>query len=286
MNPQERLDIVAANEDGHERKINVQTAFKSIKEYEKEEKERAKKKEKEELIKCYEFGPDVAGCKLETFVVEKKHIDKMMKFVDGHSKFILDFRGNSGGYVKIEEYLVGHFFDRDVKIGTLVTRRKSTDRVAKSQKSKVFSGELIVLIDSKSASASEVFARVIQIEKRGKIVGDVSSGAVMTSWGLSMANVRGATGFQTFSIYSLNLTIGDLIMSDGNRLENIGVIPDLPIGPTQRALAAKTDPILAYAVGLLGAQISDKEAGDLHFIIPKEEGEDEKSDNGNEDPDN
>ncbi len=39
----------------------------------------------------------------------------MMKEVGVHKKFILDLRGNGGGYVKIEEYLTGHFFDRDVK---------------------------------------------------------------------------------------------------------------------------------------------------------------------------
>jgi C-terminal processing protease CtpA/Prc len=33
----------------------------------------------------------------------------MMKEVGVHKKFILDLRGNGGGYVKIEEYLTGYF---------------------------------------------------------------------------------------------------------------------------------------------------------------------------------
>ncbi|HBR58672.1 MAG TPA: hypothetical protein DEA22_14585 [Blastocatellia bacterium] len=139
---------------------------------------------------------------------------------------------------------------------------------------------------SESASAAEVFARVIQLEKRGKIIGDLSSGAVMTSIQLGMANVRGTTGFETVSLYSLNLTIGDLVMSDGNRLENIGVVPDLPIGPSQYALANKNDPILAYAAGLMGAKITERAAGELHFLMPKtEDDDDEKASQDGDTPD-
>ena len=119
-----------------------------------------------------------------------------------------------------------------------------------------FEGEVIVIVDSRSASASEVFARVMQIEKRGKIVGDVTAGAVMTSYQLSMANRRGPDGFQTISLYGMNVTIADVIMSDGNRLEKIGVIPDHPVGPTATALANRSDPVLAFASGLMGARIS------------------------------
>ncbi len=290
LSPQEKLDLIVAGDDGKERRIAIQTKFKSIKEREKEERQREKKKKDEEesetLVKCYEFSKEVAGCKLQTFVVEKKHIDKMMKFAEGHPKFILDLRGNHGGYVKIEEYLVGYFFDRDVTIGDFITRKKTQRRIAKSRKKNVFSGELIVLIDSESASAAEVFARVIQLEKRGKIIGDLSSGAVMTSIQLGMANVRGTTGFETVSLYSLNLTIGDLVMSDGNRLENIGVVPDLPIGPSQYALANKNDPILAYAAGLMGAKITERAAGELHFLMPKtEDDDDEKASQDGDTPD-
>src|SRR5205085_968323 len=105
---------------------------------------------------------------------------KMIAEIGTHKKLILDLRGNGGGYVKTEEYLTGYFFDHDVKIATFMMRNQTRERIAKSQKEKAFKGDLIVLIDSNSASASEVFSRVIQIEKRGKIVGDVSAGAVMT----------------------------------------------------------------------------------------------------------
>ena len=54
-------------------------------------------------------------------------------------------------------------------------------------KDKLYTGELAILVDSESASAAEVFPRLMQIEKRAKIYGDQSAGAVMTSNFLQMA---------------------------------------------------------------------------------------------------
>jgi C-terminal processing protease CtpA/Prc len=79
--------------------------------------------------------------------------------------------------------LLGYFFDHDVKICDVKRRKETKELTAKTRGSNPFSGKLIVLIDSKSASASELFARVIQLEKRGTIIGDRSAGAVMQSRG-------------------------------------------------------------------------------------------------------
>ncbi len=281
LDPQESIKLYVLNADRTEREIEIKATFKSIEERQKEAEKRRKEK-KENPYKCQEINAELIACKLLTFAVDKKYIDKMMSEVGTHKKLILDLRGNGGGYVKIEEYLTGHFFDRDVKIATFVMRDKTKERIAKSQKEKVFKGELIVLIDSNSASASEVFARVIQIEKRGRIVGDLSAGAVMTSNFITMANARGVSDFATYSFFGLSVTIADLIMSDGNRLENIGVIPDHPVGPAGRALFEKSDPVLAFSAQLLGTNMTSDEAGKFYFLTKKTEDEDDEENDDSE----
>ncbi len=274
LEPMPVLPVFIRMPDKTENGIAVEASFKSLKDRQNEADKRRKEK-KENPYKCRKVSAELIACKLSTFSVEKKFIDQMMKEASEGSKLLLDLRGNRGGYVKIEEYLVGHFFDREVKIADVIKRRKTEGRVAKPVKNGRFTGELIVLIDSDSASASEVFARVVQIEKRGKIVGDVSAGAVMTSYGLSMANQRGVPGHETLSFYGMNVTIGDLVMSDGNRLENVGVIPDHPVGPTAEALARRSDPVLSFAANLMGVKITPEDAGKFEFIRKKAEDDDD-----------
>jgi carboxyl-terminal processing protease len=281
LHPQEQLNLSLRSADGQEREIAVSAKFKTLEQLAKE-REKRKSESKQTPFKCKELNAESIACKLHTFSVKTDEIDKMMKEVKRYKKLILDLRGNGGGYVKTEMYLTGHFFDRPVKLGDEVQRKDVKERIAKSLKDKLFSGDLIVLIDSHSASAAEVFARVIQIEKRGKIVGDVSAGAVMTSRFYSFANSRGTWSFGKWSVFGVNVTVGDLIMSDGNRIEGIGVIPDKPVGPSAEALFQKDDPVLAYAASLYGTKLSAQQARQFHFITHRYENHDDDKDDNDE----
>lgn len=283
LEPMPVLPVTLGETPEKSRSIGVLASFKSLEERKKEAEAR-RKEVQEKPVKCSKISAVLTACKLRSFVVEKKSIDEMMKQAADGTKFILDLRGNRGGYVKIEEYLAGHFFDKEVKIADMITRSKTSERFSKPVRDRQFKGDLIVLVDSNSASASEVFARLIQIEKRGKVVGDTSAGAVMTSYNMSLAIDRGSDDFLKITPFGLNLTVADLIMSDGNRLEKIGVVPDHPVGPTPFAIANKNDPVLAYAVGLLGEKLSSEDAGKLEFLYKRTEA-DEDDDNANADDD-
>jgi C-terminal processing protease CtpA/Prc len=72
-------------------------------------------------------------------------------------------------------------FDREVKIGDLKRRKEVKPLLATTRGKEIFIGDLVVLVESESGSASEVLARVVQLEKRGRVIGDRTAGAVMRS---------------------------------------------------------------------------------------------------------
>ncbi len=208
---------------------------------------------------------------MPSFSYDTKQVREIMdKYVEGTSGLILDLRGNGGGYVKTLEELAGFMFDKDVKIAETKSRKKTEEMLAVTKGSKVYKGKIVVLVDSNSGSASEIFARLIQIHERGKVLGDISAGAVMQS--INQANTLGnATGGQ--AVYGTSITISDVIMTDGKSLENIGVIPDEKILITGEDLAYERDPVLARALEMLGVEISSDKAGKLfpfHWADGKE----------------
>ncbi len=94
----------------------------------------------------------------------------------GAEKYVVDLRGNSGGFLDAAINLVNEFL---VKKSLIVyTKGKSYARkeAKASGKGSRQENELVVLIDEWSASASEIFAGAIQDNDRGLIVGRRSFG--------------------------------------------------------------------------------------------------------------
>jgi carboxyl-terminal processing protease len=199
---------------------------------------------------------DVLLIKLATFMHKDEALDGELHKAEKARAVIVDLRGNPGGAESFLLHLLGNLFDRDVTVGEHVGRTKSKPLIAKARH--VYSGKVIVLVDSDSASCSEIMARAIQLEKRGTVIGDKTAAAVRTAIVKEFEHGQGTVYF-----YAAEVTINDLKMSDGNSLEKIGVTPDELLLPTPQQLAAGEDPQLARAFELAGAPISAQKAGKL-----------------------
>lgn len=202
------------------------------------------------------FGDQLLIWKMNEFDLTDSQVDDAMSRVKKHKTLILDLRGNHGGWVTTINRLISNLFDRDVKIGETKSRKETKPEIAKSRGKNAYDGKLIILVDSRSASASEVLARTVQLEKRGMVIGDRTAGAVMTS------RVMGhQVGIDVVVFFGVSVTVSDLIMADGNSLEHIGVTPDEVKLPTAEDLAAGRDTVLAYAASLGGITLDPAEAG-------------------------
>jgi len=206
----------------------------------------------------FEVGNEMLIWKMPTFEVSKDHVDAIMGKARKFNTLVIDLRGNGGGYVDTLSRLVSHFFDKEIKIADLKSRKEMKPQLAKKRSGEPFSGRLIVLVDSNSASASELFARVMQIEKRGTVLGDATAGAVMTA-----KYYDHQSGVGRILYFGASVTIADMIMTDGKSLEHVGVVPDEMVLPTGADLAAGRDPVLARAAEIAGVKLMPEKAGSL-----------------------
>ena len=185
--------------------------------------------------------------KLPVFYLKEADVDSYFRKARKYPALILDLRGNPGGAISVLMHIVGMVFDHDVKIADPVGRDKTKPILAKSSKDHAYKGKVIVLIDSESGSSSELLARVMQLEKRGLVIGDQSAGAVRQAHIYRFVHGQGVQ-----YAYEAEVTIADLKMADGKSLEKTGVVPDEILLPTSQELASGADPQLARALQLAG----------------------------------
>jgi carboxyl-terminal processing protease len=206
--------------------------------------------------------------KLPDFLLPPVDVERSVGKTHSVANVVLDLRGNPGGSVATLKTLVGGFFAHDVRIGDRKTRSGSEPQIAKTFVGNSFAGKLIVLIDSRSSSAAEVFARVVQLEKRGIVLGDRSAGTVTEAQLFQRVFSLSPTATV---IYGAEITEAALVMTDGGTLENVGVMPDERILPNPTDIAEQRDPVLARAAELAGIQMTAQEAGRIFpFEWPKE----------------
>lgn len=94
----------------------------------------------------------------------------------GLKRLVLDLRGNPGGLLREAAAVSELFIQRGQ---TIVTTRGRNDEMIKeivSERDPVFTGDLVVLIDAGSASASEIVAGCLQDLDRAVVVGEQSFG--------------------------------------------------------------------------------------------------------------
>ena len=192
-----------------------------------------------------------------TAFMDPKAVEAGVKVARKSKSLVLDLRGNGGGNVEAMRELVSRVFDREVHLAVETTRRGQKPIDVKGRKN-AFTGPIVVLVDSSSASASEMTARLVQIEKRGTVIGDRTAGAVMTS-----RIFPHTLGIDSIAFYATTIAVGDVRMTDGASLEHTGVTPDEIVLPTGADLAAGRDPALARAIATLGGTITPERAGKL-----------------------
>ena len=96
---------------------------------------------------------------------------------DGASRYIVDLRGNPGGYMEMAILMVNEFLEQGELIVYTKGRKEREDiQVWSDDQGSFHDAQVAVLIDEYSASAREIMAEALQDNDRGLVVGRRSFG--------------------------------------------------------------------------------------------------------------
>jgi len=156
--------------------------------------------------------------------------------------YILDLRNNPGGLLS-QAIKISDFFLNDGEIVSTKGRKVKENRKFFARKGDKINGKpLIVLINSGSASASEIVAGALQDQKRAILLGETTFGKGSVQSILPLKN-RGA----------IRLTVSKYYLPSGKSISEVGVVPDIRVEEKNEEflLDTATDNQLSYAVDLL-----------------------------------
>ena len=166
---------------------------------------------------------------------------------------IIDLRNNPGGAAHAVNMMLERFFPQHAEFGHVITRTGKpvslffgTVEIIRLKRSvsgdsKAYANPVVILTNSQSASASELFAGSMQAAGRAAVVGQPSCGCLLGFLGYARIPGGGELAYSEVGF----------VLSNGKRIEGEGVMPDRPVPISLSDLRAGRDRTLEEAQALL-----------------------------------
>jgi hypothetical protein len=152
--------------------------------------------------------------------------DGAMRFLKGGKAFIIDLRGNRGGWVQASKYLISHFLKPDTLIATFYNSAGEPEQyrtIDYLPAGRITAKPVYLLIDGRSRSAAEMVAYTFAQYRVGELVGARTEGA---------ANI--SDDFPVAPVFRLSVSTGRTVhAATGADWEGVGVAPTIPADPFQ-----------------------------------------------------
>ncbi len=186
------------------------------------------------VIKLYSFtaqSPDLFRNALRNFIISGDH------------KLILDLRGNPGGYLDAAWDMASYFLPTGKLVVTEDFGTKGSPNIYKSKGYNIFNNNLqmLILVDSGSASASEILAGALSEQGVAKLVGEKTFGKGVVQ---ELIPITDDT--------SLKVTVARWLTPAGHNLSENGLDPAYPV--SSASSTPTNDLVTNKAVQLLDQQ--------------------------------
>jgi carboxyl-terminal processing protease len=185
-------------------------------------------------IQIYNFNSNLST------LFRKAMIEFKLKKPEG---VVLDLRNNPGGFLDKAVDLAGWFLEKGQVV--VVERFASgSERVLEADgNSSLKDVPVVVLVNGGSASASEIIAGALRVNRGVQLVGETTFGK---------GTVQQLEGLSDNS--ALKVTVANWLLPDRTLIEESGLVPNYVIGLTDEDILAGKDPQLDKAIEVLEAQ--------------------------------
>ena len=173
-----------------------------------------------ESVEDFVLDDNVLYLRIRDF--QKNTLQSLADAIEKHGKglngVILDLRGNPGGLLDQAEKVSDLF----LSTGTVVTTKIGNTKKSYNAKFSPpeFEGEVVVLVDSGSASASEIVAGALKNNQRAIIIGERTFGKRFRQ---QIFDLRDGS--------ALKLTIANYLTPGDISIQDVGITPDIRIKP-------------------------------------------------------
>ncbi|MBZ0249720.1 MAG: hypothetical protein K8F93_08695, partial [Burkholderiales bacterium] len=170
---------------------------------------------------------------------------------------VIDLRGNPGGSAVMVRNVAARLFEKERKVafGRALTRTGKPVTIAfdwidllkieqELEGTGTYARPVAVLVNAASGSGSELFAAILQSQRRATIVGETTCGCLLAFLGYAPIPGGGKLAYSEVGF----------VFPDGRRIEGTGVVPDVEVPLVVGDLAADRDRALERAVEMLLAR--------------------------------
>ena len=144
------------------------------------------------------------------------HIHKLK--LQNVSGLVIDLMHNGGGSLHEANFAASHFVPNQPTL--IIDTNARSETLTSSDESNIFSGPVIVLVDDRSAGASEILAAALQDYDAAIIVGETTFG---------MGSVATMTPLSQNTNSSLKISIAQYFRATGKPFWGMGVTPDISL---------------------------------------------------------
>lgn len=191
------------------------------------------------VLSLYNFNANVPG-------IFKSAMEIVLK--DGAEGIVLDLRNNPGGFLDVATNLSGWFMPRGDVVVIEKNRTGKDEKVLVDGTIKPLKIPVVVLVNSGSASASEILAGALRDNNGVKLVGEKTFGKGSVQEVDTMSD--GST---------IKITIAHWYTPKGTKIDKLGLKPDFEVALTDADSTSGKDPQLDKALSVIDAEFVAKQ---------------------------